>query len=93
MTIKPQGNRILVELIPYDLEKDGILIPSSHKEETQTARVIEIGTGTMSEYGVILPSVEVGDIVLTSQLAGTMITDGEHKYQLVSHDKLEGVIG
>lgn len=88
MKIKPQGNRVLVELIPYDLEQDGIEIPSSHLEVTQTAKVIEIGTGTMTETGVIRPSVSVGDIVVITQTGGTMVTDGDRKCQIVAPDNI-----
>lgn len=88
MKIKPQGNRLLVELIPYDLEQDGIELPASHKEVTQTAKVIEIGTGTMTETGVIRPCVRVGSIVVITQTGGTMVRDGERKYQIVSPDNL-----
>jgi len=88
MKIKPQGNRALVEIIPYDLEQDGIEIPASHLEVTQTARVVELGTGSMTVTGVIRPPVEVGDIVVITQTGGTMITDGDVKYQIVAPDNI-----
>ena len=88
MKIKPQGNRALVELIPYDLEQDGIEIPASHLEVTQTAKVVELGTGSMTVTGVIRPPVEVGDIVVIKQTDGTKVRDGERQYQIVSPDDI-----
>ena len=45
MTIKPIGDRILVE--PLELQKQtegGIIIPDTAKEKPITGKVIEIGT-------------------------------------------------
>ena len=89
MKIKPQGNRVLVELIPYDLEQDGIEIPDSHLEVTQTAKVVELGTGSMTVTGVIRPPVEVGDIVVITQTGGTKVRDGERQYQIVAPDAIQ----
>ena len=88
MKIKPQGNRVLVEMIPYDLEQDGIEIPDAHLEVTQTAKVVELGTGSMTVTGVIRPPVSVGDIVVVTQTGGTKVTDGDVKYQIVEPDNI-----
>jgi len=91
MKIIPQGNRVLVELVPYDLERDGIELIQAHKEITQFAKVIAIGDGVMSANGLVRAPVKVGDMVIVTQTGGTSITDGDKKYQLVEPSKMEGV--
>jgi len=81
--IKPQGNRVLVELQPY--ENDWLELPEIHKEVHQTAKVVEVGTGDLNGK---TPDVNVGDIVMVSQTGGTMVKDGDTQYQLLDADNL-----
>ena len=88
MKIEAMGNRVLVKMIPYDLEQDGIELPASHLEVTQTAEVVDVGSGSMTVTGVIRPPVSVGDIVVVSQTAGTKVVDGDVTYQIVAPDEI-----
>ncbi len=91
--IKPQGSRVLVELIDYDLDADGIELIDSHKEVQQKAKVIAVGEGTLLESGeIVTPDVTVGDTVIVTQTGGTMVRDGASKYQIVVQDNIIGVV-
>ena len=91
--IQPQGNRILVELEPYDLEADGIRLIDSHKEVQQTARVVGIGAGSRLESGrIAFSDIQVGDRVIITQTGGTMVSDGDTKYQILAEADVVGVI-
>jgi len=93
MKIEPQGNRVLVELEPYELERDGIQLIESHKEVQQTGVVVGVGEGTMTPNGVVTPQVSIGDRVIVTQTGGTMIDDGGKKYQITTDRDIVGVIG
>ena len=91
--IQPQGNRILLELEPWDLDADGIQLVDSHKEVQQTARVVGIGAGSRLKNGCVeFPDLKLGDRVITTQTAGTMISDSDTKYQIVVQEDITGVV-
>jgi len=82
-----------VELEPYDLDADGIELIDSHKEVQQTAKVVGVGAGSRLENGCIaIPDVELGDRVIITQTGGTMVSDGDTKYQIVVQEDIVGVI-
>ena len=91
MKIKPQGNRVLVELLPY--ENDELEFSQGYKEVNQMAKVIEVGTGTITPTGVVGVELKAGDVVITSQTAGTMVQCEGKKYQIVEPKNIVGVIG
>jgi len=91
MRLNAQGNRVLVELIPYDLKRDGIELLDSHKEVQQTARVVGVGAGYRVSTGAIVkPVVEIGDEVIIEQTAGTKVKDGDNEYMIVSPENIIG---
>jgi len=91
MLIEPQGDRILVELVPYS--NDTLVLTHKYKEVQQQAKVVAVGTGLICSGGdMVKPEFEVGDLVLTSQTAGTMIEDDGKKYQLVASEDVTCVL-
>jgi len=91
--IQPQGNRILVELEPYDLEADGIRLIDSHKEVQQPAIVVGVGAGDRLKNGrIVYPDVKIGDRVVVTQTGGTMVSDSDTKYQILVQDDIVGVL-
>lgn len=92
MKIEPQGNRVLVRLEGYDLDRDGIQLVEWHKEVLQNGIVEAVGLGAKYREGIRKPEVSVGDRVVVSQRGGTRIKDGDKVYMLISDDKIEGVV-
>jgi len=94
MNIKPLGDRIVVERIEQE-EKTagGIIIPDSAKEKPKQAKVLAVGAGAKDENGKRIPvDVQVGDIVLFTQWAGSEIKmDGKDLLVLKESDVI-GVI-
>ena len=94
MNIKPLGDRIVVERIEQD-EKTagGIIIPDNAKEKPKQAKVLAVGAGAKDENGKrIAMDVNVGDIVLFTQWAGSEIKlDGKDLLVLKESDVI-GVI-
>jgi co-chaperonin GroES (HSP10) len=89
--IQPQGNRVLVELSPY--EDDVLELPDTHREVLQTATVVAVGEGSITkDGGLITANVGIGDRVIISQTGGTMVKDGDRQYQVVSPENIVGGI-
>jgi chaperonin GroES len=94
MSIKPLGDRVLVEAIEEKEQiKGGILIPDSAKEKPQEARVIALGTGKNDDKGNRIPfDVKVGDIVLTSKYGGTEVKYNDKEYKILGSDDIQAII-
>ncbi len=94
MSIKPLGDRVLVESVEEKEQiKGGILIPDSAKEKTQEAIVIALGTGKTDDKGKKKPfDVKVGDLVLTSKYGGTEVKYNDKEYKILSSDDIQALI-
>ena len=85
-TIKPLGDRVLIEQVEAIEEtQGGIIIPDSAKEKPQEYKVVALGTGGKDKDGNdIAFEVAVDDIVLTSQYGGSNIKMGNKEYKIVA---------
>jgi len=90
--IEPMGNRVLVELEDFDLESDGIMLIDTHVEEYQTGVVVAVGEGSLMDGWVDVPKVSIGDKIIVSQTSGTMVRDGDKKYQIVEPKNIIGEV-
>lgn len=86
MTIRPLGDRIVIQVIE-DTEQTsgGIFIPDSAKEKPQKGEVVAVGTGKTLDSGEKEPmEVKVGDVVLFAKYAGTDIKIDNVEYKIIS---------
>ena len=52
MSVKPLGDRVLVQAIEQDeVKKGGIIIPDTAKEKPQEGKIIAVGTGKRDDNG------------------------------------------
>ncbi len=75
ISIKPLGNRIVVEPIEQEeITAGGIVLPETAKEKPQKGEVLAVGPGERNEKGDYMPlEVEEGDTVLFAKYSGTEI--------------------
>ena len=94
MSIKPLGDRVLVESVDVKEQvKGGIVIPDSAKEKPQEAKVIALGTGKKDDKGNRIPfDVKVGDIVLTSKYGGTEVKYNDKEYKILNSDDIQAIV-
>lgn len=87
--IKPLGDRVVIKkLEAKETTASGIVLPGQAKEQPQMAEVVAVGPGTDD----VTMEVEVGDIVINSQYAGTDVKyEGEHYSILAQRDILAKV--
>lgn len=80
MTLKPLGNRVVVEPIEQEeITAGGIVLPETAKEKPQKGKILSVGPGERNDKGErILLDVSEGDTVLFAKYAGTEIkVDGK----------------
>jgi chaperonin GroES len=75
MSLKPLGNRVVVEPIEQeDVTASGIVLPETAKEKPQKGKVLAVGPGERDEDGKHVPmDVSEGDTVLFAKYSGTEI--------------------
>ena len=94
MSVKPLGDRVLVQAIEdQEVKKGGIIIPDTAKEKPQEGKVVAIGTGKRDENGKLIPfEVKKGDRVLISKYGGTEIKIDGKELLIMREDDILGVI-
>ena len=94
VTVKPLGDRVLVQLKKdAEISKGGIIIPDTAKEKPQEGKVIAIGTGKRDDNGKLIPfNVKAGDKVLMPKYGGTEIKLDDVEYTIVREEDILGVL-
>lgn len=94
MSIKPLGDRILIE--PAEAETktaSGIYIPDNAKEKPQKGKVVAVGTGRKSDSGeTIALDVQVGDEVLYGKYSGTEVSVDGKDYLIVRESDVLAIL-
>ena len=92
-TIKPLGNRVLVQRSKAQTTKGGILLPDSAQEKPKEGVVLAVGPGKTDENGTKeTMQLKVGDRVLFSSYAGTEIKNNDEEMLILSEDDILGVL-
>ena len=94
LTLKPLGNRVLVQRTEQEETlKGGIILPDTAKKKQETAKVIAIGTGTTTADGKLIPiPVKVGDTILMDKYSGQEVTVDDEDYVILRADDLIAII-
>ncbi|HOF02252.1 MAG TPA: co-chaperone GroES [Spirochaetota bacterium] len=86
MTVKPLGERVLIEVkTSEEKTSGGIVIPQAAQEKTQEGKVIAIGSSDTIK-------VKVGDKVIYDKYAGTQIKIGDRDHLLIKFEEILAVI-
>lgn len=94
-TLKPLGDRILVEPIEEGDTKHGsIFIPDMGKEKPLTGKVVGVGPGRKTEFGAFLEvkSCKVGDTLLLPKLQTIQLRFNQKTYYLVREGEILAII-
>lgn len=89
--MKPIRDRILIKPLDSDTTTaSGIVIPDAAQEKPLKGTVIAVGTGRVTEEGMVIPlEVKVGDVVLYSKFGGqTVKLEGQEHIVLKEDDVL-----
>ena len=94
MSVKPLGDRVLVQPVEQDeVKKGGIIIPDTAKEKPSQGEVISVGPGGRDEAGKIIPiDLQVGDRVLFGKWSGTEVKIDGVEYLIMKESDIMGEI-
>ncbi|MBM3890933.1 MAG: co-chaperone GroES [Verrucomicrobia bacterium] len=94
MSIKPLGDRVLVQpLEEKETKKGGIIIPDTAKEKPQEGKVIALGTGKLDDKGKkVAFEVKKGDRVLIPKYGGTEVKIDEDTYLIMKEEDILGIV-
>ena len=93
MAIKPLGDRVLIEALEEDIQKQGSLyIPDTAKEKPQEGKVKAVGKGRYEDGKLIPLDVKIGDRVLYGKYSGTEIKHDGKEYLIVRESDILAVI-
>jgi chaperonin GroES len=95
VTLKPLGNRVVVEPIEQDDKTaSGIILPETAKEKPQKGTIVAAGPGEPNDKGdLVALQVKEGDTVMYAKYAGTEIKlDGKKLLILRESDLLAIVL-
>ncbi|SFG03201.1 chaperonin GroES [Planifilum fulgidum] len=93
MTIKPLGDRIVLEAIEKEEKTaSGIVLPDTAKEKPQEGRVVAVGTGRWENGQKIELEVKVGDRVIFSKYAGTEVKVGDKEYLILRESDVLAIV-
>src|SRR5512139_2996305 len=88
LSIKPLGDRILVETVEeQDVKKGGIVIPDIAKEKPMECLVVALGTGKTDDNGKKVPfEMKKGDRLLVAKYGGTEVHLEGKEYRILNSE-------
>ena len=94
ISIKPLGNRVVVEPLEQDeVTAGGIVLPETAKEKPQKGTVLAVGPGDRDDKGKrIEMDVVEGDVVLFAKYSGTEIKIDSKKLLILRESDLLGIV-
>lgn len=96
MTIKPLGNRVVVQLIKQKTTSaSGIILSTEEKNEQAIGTITAIGAGQGTEDNIQNLGLSIGDKVLFGKYAGEEIKDGvdeDSVYKILKSTEILAII-
>lgn len=94
LTLKPLGNRVLVQRTEQEENlKGGLILPDTAKKKQETAKVIAIGNGTTTAEGKLIPiPVQAGDTILMDKYSGQEVTIEDEEFVILRADDIIAII-
>ena len=92
-SLKPLGDRVVVEPILDDFSAGGIALPETAKEEPQRGVVLAVGPGQRNGSGQRLKmDVVVGDKILFARYGGSSLKHEGKEYLILREDEILAII-
>ena len=93
MAIRPLGDRVLIEVMEEEVQKQGLLYsPDTAKEKPQQGKVVSVGNGRFEDGKLIPLDVKAGDVVLYGKYAGTEVKYDGKEYLIVRESDILAVL-
>jgi chaperonin GroES len=94
LSIRPLGSRVVAQRLEQgETLKGGIILPDSAKKKQESARVVAVGPGHLTEEGKLLPMpVTVGDIILTDRYGAQEVTIDDEDYIIIKAEDIVAIV-
>jgi chaperonin GroES len=94
MTLKPIGDKIIVEVIDEpQTSTGGIILPDTAKEKSQRGKVLAVGNGRTLDNGQkVAPEVKVGDTVVYAKYGGTEFKMDNKELMILSERDIHAIV-
>ena len=91
--IKPLLDRVVLKAVESEeTTKSGIVLAGNSKEKSQIAEVVAVGPGGMVDGKETTMQLVVGDKVVYSKYAGTVIKYNDEEYIIVKQDEVLAIV-
>ncbi len=94
MTLKPLGDKIVVEVIEEpQTTASGIVLPDSAQEKSQRGKVRAVGSGKLLDSGERVPlEVSEGDTVVFAKYGGTEVNIEGEELMILSERDIHAIV-
>ncbi len=94
LSIRPLGSRVVTQRLEQEETlRGGIILPDSAKKKQESAKVVAVGPGAITEEGKLLPMpVAVGDVILMDKYAGQEVTIDGDDYVIVKAEDIVAIV-
>lgn len=94
MKLNPLSNRVVIKFEEAEEKsRGGLILTASAQEKPQTAVVVAVGPGKVTDNGALAPmTVKVGDKVIASKYAGTAVKLDGVEYTILPEDDILAVV-
>ena len=93
MTLKPLADRVVVKAVEVEeTTKTGIVLPGAAKEKPQVMEVVAVGPGGVIDGKEVIMTVKVGDKVIASKYAGTIVKLDGVEYTILTEDDILAIV-
>lgn len=94
MTLKPLGDKVVVEVIDEpQTTTSGIVLPDSAKEKSQRGKVLAVGPGKILDNGSREPmEVSEGDTVVFAKYGGTEVSLDGRELMILSLRDIHAIV-
>ena len=94
MKLKPLSTRVVIKFEEAEEKsRGGLILTVSAQEKPQTAEVVAVGPGKVTDNGALAPmSVKTGDRIIASKYAGTAVKLDGVEYTILSEDDILAIV-
>lgn len=86
--LRPLQDRIVVKQLAEETRVGLIELPDTGKEKPLRGTVLAVGRGTYRDGQLVVPDINVGDIVIFGKYSGTEIEYKLEKYLILREDEI-----
>jgi chaperonin GroES len=81
-------DKLLVERLPEEEERDGLTIPDKYREKQSIGTVLETGEGRITNNGIMPLTIRPDDVILFNKFSGAELPDEKRDLLILREDEV-----